>query len=329
MSGVLVALAFPPYGRAFLAWVGLVPAFLALARCSPRGAILGGLVFGALAVTMGVWGLHAAGKSIPTTEPGDVRIVGIQGEGILLDDYLQTSVEALRLSPSARLVVWPEYALGRTLTERGREIETVRAFAGEWNVPVLFGAARGRTNTDFENTLFLVGATGVIGTQVKSEPIPFFVDGHAAKGREPLTAGGMTFGAAICYDLDFPYVSRELVAKGAQLLVFPTMDAEHWGEVEHIQHATIAPLRAVEHRRWIVRVASSGISQVIDPYGEVRLSTPIGKRAILPADVRLSSETTLYDRGGWLLPHVCLGVAALLVAIAAVRERALSKRPPA
>lgn len=451
LSGVLTALAFPPHGRAFLAWVGMVPAFLAIARATPHGAILGGFVFGiaqeallltwffgvfggfafvplfvyiawyailfgftsrvvrhcgehallwaapvmwvavefvrselfpirfawfglglsqhanlpvlqaasvvgayglslaialanaalawamdrfstgrcfgALAVTVGVWGLHAAGRSIPTTEAGDVRIVGIQGEAIRLDEYLQASVEALRGSPGARLVVWPEYAIGKTLTERSAELETVRAFAGEWNVPVLFGAARGRTSTDFENTLYLVGSTGVLGTQVKSEPIPFFADGHAAKGREPLTAGGMSIGAAICYDLDFPYVSRELVAKGAQVLVFPTMDAEPWGEVEHLQHATIAPFRAVEHRRWVVRVASSGISQVVDPYGEVRLATPIGKRAILPADVRLSTEETPYDRGGWLLPHVCLGVAALLVVIAGVRERRASRVP--
>lgn len=448
LSGALVSLSFPPYGHAWLAWVGLTPAFYALARGSHGSALLGGLLFavvqeafllrwlfsvfagfafiplaiyaawyvvlfglasrvvkrlgpGALlwttpvmwvavefvrselfvikfawfglgysqaanlpvlqaASVVGVYGLtlgiafanatiawvaerftagrflagfvvasavsmlHVAGTSVPHAPPGNYQVVGVQGEGLPMDRFLESSLEGLRQMSQARLVVWPEYSLSRKIDRTSPEVERVRAFAAEWHVPVLFGAPcavdppRPR---EFENTVLLVGPEGVRGSQVKSEPVPFFADGRAATERVPLNVGGAKIGAAICYDMDFPYVTRELVTGGAQLLIYPTMDMESWGEMQHVQHAAMTPLRAVEHRRWVVRVASSGISQVVDPYGRVRLTTPIGKTAILPAEVALLGGLTLYARFGWLLPHVCLGLAVLLLIIAAVRER--------
>lgn len=452
ISGALVSLSFPPYGQAWLAWIGLTPAFYALARCSHRMALLGGLLFAVVeeglllrwffavfhefaflplaiyaawyvvlfgltsrvvrrlganallcatpvlwvavefvrsevfpikfawfglgysqsanlpvlqaAAVVGAYGLsfgiafanaaiawvadqftvgrfmlglvvasavsfvHVAGTSVPDVPPGDYQVVGVQGEGLLLERYLESSVEGLRLSPEARLVVWPEYSMRKVVDPLHVDVERVRAFSAEWHVPVLFGAAcalqppRGK---EFENTVLLVGPEGLRGSQVKSEPIPFFTDGRRAQDRMPLNVGGAKIGAAICYDMDFPYVTRELVAEGAQLLVYPTMDAEDWGETEHVQHAAMTPLRAVEHRRWVVRVASSGISQVVDPYGRVHRATPIGRPAVLTADVALMSGLTYYARFGWLLPHVCLGLAVLLLIVAAARERAAAR----
>lgn len=452
LSGALVALSFPPYGQAWLAWVGLTPVFYALACGSSRSAFFGGFLFAAVqealllrwffsvfgafaflplaiyaawyvvlfglaarvvrrlgphallfaapamwvavefvrsevfpikfawfglgysqsgnlpvlqaASVVGAYGLslgiafanatiawvaerfssarfmagfavasavslvHVAGTSVPHAPPGDYQVLGVQGEDLSLDKFLETSAEGLRQLPDARLVVWPEYSISRRVGPGSPEVERVRAFAAEWNLPVLFGAP---CSTDppvpreFENTVLLVGPEGMRGSQVKSEPIPFFADGRPAKERVPLHVGGAKIGAAICYDMDFPYVTRELVTGGAQLLVYPTMDAEPWGEMEHVQHAAMTPLRAVEHRRWVVRVASSGISQVVDPYGRVRLTTPIGKPAILPAEVALFGGLTLYARFGWLLPHVCLGLTVLLLIIAAARERRASR----
>ncbi|MEK7865652.1 MAG: nitrilase-related carbon-nitrogen hydrolase [Planctomycetota bacterium] len=453
LSGALVSLSFPPYGHAWIAWVGLTPAFYALARGSHGAALLGGLLFAAVeeafllrwffsvfaefafvplavyaawyvvlfglasrvlkqlgpsallwttpvmwvavefvrselfvlkfawfglgysqsanlpvlqaASVVGVYGLsfgiafanaaiawvadrftatrfvtglavasavslaHVAGSSVPQAVPGDFQVVGIQGEGLPMDKFLESSVEGLRQVSQARLVVWPEYSLSRKIDLTSPEVERVRAFAAEWQVPVLFGAPCATNpprRLEFENTVLLVGPEGVRGTQVKSEPIPFMADGRRAEDRMPLSVGGARVGAAICYDMDFPYVTRELVVEGAQLLVYPTMDAEPWGETEHVQHAAMTPLRAVEHRRWVVRVASSGISQVVDPYGRVRQTTPIGKPAILPAEVALLGGLTPYARFGWLLPHVCLGVAVLLLILAARRERAARRR---
>ena len=119
--------------------------------------------------------------------------------------------------------------------------------------------------------------------------------------------------------MDFAYISRELVDKGAELLVFPTMDATHWGVLQHRQHATLAPFRAVEHRRFLVRVASSGISLIIDPYGRTLARTGIGpgRAQVMTGEVGLSGARSFYTRWGYFLPHLCMAFTALLLALTA------------
>ena len=58
-----------------------------------------------------------------------------------------------------------------------------------------------------------------------------------------------------------------MVADGAEFLVAPTMDAIHWGEKQHLQHAELFRHRAAENRRWMMVAATSGLTQVIDPNG--------------------------------------------------------------
>lgn len=75
----------------------------------------------------------------------------------------------------------------------------------------------------------------------------------------------------------------------------------------------LAPFRAVEHHRWLVRVASSGISLVVDPYGRVVKKTGIAAGSVLDGEVALRQDQTLYTRYGYHLPHVCLLVTLGLV----------------
>ena len=65
------------------------------------------------------------------------------------------------------------------------------------------------------------------------------------------------------------------------------------------QHFASAILRAVEEGVPVIRVATTGISGVIDSYGHVRTSLPFGTTGII--DTRLPSaqpQVTLYARMG-------------------------------
>jgi apolipoprotein N-acyltransferase len=97
------------------------------------------------------------------------------------------------------------------------------------------------------------------------------------------------------------------------------MEPVGWGDTERMQHPMVTPLRAIENRRWVMRVASSGVSQVIDPYGRVvaqlGIDAPGGRIA---AKVGWHSERTPYLRAGWLIPYLCMWATPLIVVSAAV-----------
>ncbi|MFQ5810628.1 MAG: nitrilase-related carbon-nitrogen hydrolase, partial [Armatimonadota bacterium] len=106
---------------------------------------------------------------------------------------------------------------------------------------------------------------------------------------------------------------------GAQVLAVPTYDAADWGGVQHAQHSAMAQARAVEVRRWVVRAASSGISQIIDPKGNTRHELDFGAEGVITGEVRGSDELTPYTRVGYLIPYVSLGLVIAFLLIEAVR----------
>jgi apolipoprotein N-acyltransferase len=119
----------------------------------------------------------------------------------------------------------------------------------------------------------------------------------------------------VCYDLGFPEVSRNLAANGAQVLVVPTMDGYSWGRWEHLQHAGVAPLRAVETRRWVIRAASSGISMLVSPDGTVRKRMGYGEEGVLSGSFGIARGLTFYVRFGFLFSWICLAATVTLAVI--------------
>jgi apolipoprotein N-acyltransferase len=169
------------------------------------------------------------------------------------------------------------------------------------------------------NTVIVLGPDGeVLHRQVKSVPVQFMRDGLPAADRAPAETPLGKIGFAICCDMDFPFVTRELVREGAELLVSPTMDAESWGPAMKEQHASLAAIRAVEHQRWVIRCASSGVSLVAEPNGNVTTG-----KGVLCAKVEFWSPKGLYTRVGCYLSHFCAGFTLALLVLA------LRRRPTA
>ena len=142
-------------------------------------------------------------------------------------------------------------------------------------------------------------------------------DGSSTLG----TIQGQAFGTLICYESIFPNLSRELVAKGAKLLVNITND--HWfGESSAPrQHMEMAAFRAIENRRPILRAANSGFSALIDATGRVRSQTALNREAIIPVVVRPGTVATLFSLWGQGL-NVSLIMVSVGLAWALCRQRA-------
>ena len=118
-------------------------------------------------------------------------------------------------------------------------------------------------------------------------------------------------GTPICFDGDYEGVYRGMTAAGAEFFVAPTMDAESWTARQHDQHAALTRIRACENGRWVFVVATSGVSQLIDPNGHLHARLGALQQGVISGTLQREFKITFYTRFGWLTPWVLLALAAL------------------
>jgi len=190
------------------------------------------------------------------------------------------------------LVVWPENAVDFYLErEPMLRMQLARAAA---LAPggLLVGSPRLAADFEARNSAQLLARDGtIVAVYDKQHLVPFAEEGllpvDAAVASEPVYGPGPRaeplasavgrLGTMICYEVIFPGLVRDLVRRGAEVLVNLSndswLDAGTGAALE--QHFSIAVFRAIETRRDLVRVAGSGVSGFVDPLGRVR--TTIGR----------------------------------------------------
>jgi len=144
---------------------------------------------------------------------------------------------------------------------------------------------------------------------------------------EDADAGVPPFAMAICYEIVFPDHVRRQVARGATFLATITNDAWFGDTFAPYQHFSMARMRAVETRRYLVRAANTGISGVVDPWGRVLAVSRLNESALTVATIRPLSSRTLYVRWGDVLPRLCI-VLAVVGALFGCKSRS-APRPSA
>ena len=291
---------------------------------------------------LGIWrariaGVDAAIARGPTLRIGIVQTnLGVQEKGIsperAHDRYLEQT-RALLAGGPVDLIVWPETAYRAGL--HGPLPISGELVRDDVSVPLLFGASFVRTDTGPRvayNAALLIDADGMIrDVYSKNLLIPFteYVPlaglvpwltsrfhrpSHFAASKQvpPLVLGSWRIATPIGYEAVRPAFVRRMVLEGQpQLLVALADDAWFGTSQEPGLHLAMASLRAVEHRRSLVRATNSGISAVIDPAGREVARTGLLTRENLRASVVLLDETTLYTRWGdwfgWLCAVIVIG----------------------
>ena len=235
------------------------------------------------------------------------------------------------------LVVWPETAyvrgLRRPLPISGRPIRE------DLSVPLLFGASSvweedGRRVT--ANSALLIDADGTIRDAYDKNLLiplteyvplaaylpaiarwfPHVQDFGAATDTPALRLGPWRIATPICYEaIRSDFVRRMMARAQPNLLVTLANDAWFGDSAEPWMHLALARLRAVEHRRYLVRATNSGISAIVDPTGRIIVQSGLLTRESLRGTVRLLESTTLYaqlgDWPGWLSLAIVLSALAL------------------
>jgi len=293
-EGPNLALIYWPgvYGVGFLlmasgAWLALLP----------RRALLVGTACALVLLAL----LCSLSLTSPVAESSDARPVRVAAIQIEHKHDLEV-LEALKLlranHPEAEVLALSELAFDGVVPARVLKWcakEKVNLIAGGKD-PV---SADGKV---FYNSVFIVGPDGnVIHKQAKTIPIQLMADGLPAPDQTLWNSPWGKLGFCICYDKSFTSVTDKLVRLGAQALIVPTADEIEWGACEHRLHARIAPVRAAEHRLPVLRVASSGISQLIERDGRVTAT------ASYPGDLALLSGTLRLGETGRIPPDRWLG----------------------
>jgi apolipoprotein N-acyltransferase len=234
------------------------------------------------------------------SEPVHVGIA--QGNMPLLqsrEDHTESLRRHLRMTDELRergadFAVWSESAVMWNIPEDDYDHFLQGLFTRRLHIPTLFGALlvshddAGRFRA--YNVALDADADGrIVGRYDKhyllafGEYIPFGEmfpqlydwspnSGHLTPGKsiDPVPLAGHPVSALVCYEDILPGFVNDAVNHGSpEMIVNVTNDAWFGDTTEPWIHLALAEMRAVEHRRYLIRSTNSGVSAVVDPVGRV------------------------------------------------------------
>jgi len=143
---------------------------------------------------------------------------------------------------------------------------------------------------------------------------------EAGDRRRPLAVPGLPpVAATICYEAIF---TGAVLPDGArpELILNVTNDGWFGDTPGPRQHFAQARLRAVEEGLPLVRAANTGVSAVVDPYGRVTASLPLGAEGVLDASLPVAISPPIYTKLGNGAPLAMVLVCLLVVLTARGRR---------
>ncbi len=260
--------------------------------------------------------------------------------GSVVREHVKLTDELLRAEHGhIDLVVWSETAVALPLAEELLPSGLRRRWGSTFDVPIVLGAVVQGANRTLWNSVVLAEGDGFVCPTCRYDKqvlIPF----AESRSENPL---GVTFpdsgrfsagprdgvlpfrehrlGALVCYEILFADKVRELVrTKRPGLLLNLSNDGWFGRSDEPWLHLALAKFRAVEHRLFMVRATTNGVSAIIDPSGRELATTNLFERTTLTGNVAWLEAGTLY--GAWGdLPWQAAGVVLLAWGFVKRRKR--------
>jgi apolipoprotein N-acyltransferase len=304
-----------------------------------------------------------AGAGSPGTDEGaTVRVAAVQGnvpgKGMnafaerraVLNNHVRATHElATRIEGGTTeqpdFVVWPENSTDIDPFVDDTVHDDIQDAVDAVGVPVLVGAMIGGPGpVDVRNQgIVWAPGSGPGESYSKTHPVPFgeYIPHRAqlaqlferldqiardmVPGTEPgvLDLAGTTIGDVICFEVAYDDVVHDVVKGGAELLVVQTNNATYMDTGQIEQQFVTARLRALETSRWVVVVATNGVSGIIAPDGSVVDRAPVKETAVLERDVPLRDGLTPALRiSRWLELGILLVAAGAVSATIALDRRA-------
>ncbi len=231
-----------------------------------------------------------------------------------------------------KLVIWPESAMPFLILRREKILRKLADILPKNHI-LLAGnvrfekgqggkALRGKTGGKFYNSLLMFDDKAeVLALFDKKHLIPFgeympfkpffnliglkqLANSHGAfevgsKSRYIKEAGIPAFAPLLCYEVIFP--DEVIEGKRPAWLLNVTNDAWYGLSDGPYQHLHYSKVRAVEQGLPLIRAANTGISAIINPYGQIVTQLGLGEMGIVRGKLPRPVNPTPYARyGDWL-----------------------------
>ena len=334
-----------PYGLSFaIVWGN---AALALALMRPRRwvPLLASAVMAASIVGYGVWRMPVVQAAIDVAPAVSVGLVqgnvGIYEKGnvalfdINLEKYRELSRE---MQSTVDVLIWPESvaqwwvpAQDTLLEPQHNPFVGVEAFLIYGGLAFDYPPEGGAAPLTYNSAFLIDGSGRVHGRYDKHVLIPFgeyipgaslfpslyelspqtgqFTPGTAIQTLD--VPGKVRIAPLICYE-DVPAgIARTMTAGGAEALLTIFNDAWFGRSMAPYQHEAIAIWRAIENRRYFLRVGNAGVSGVVDPFGRVLDRLGMFTAESLRTEIRPLRFETVYTRYGDVFAWSAVGATAL------------------
>ncbi len=249
---------------------------------------------------------------------------------------------------SPKLIVWPETAapfyMQNDTNARGNLLKLAKRTGAYMLVGALAFEADEENHEEYSllNSAFLLSPDmTILGRYDKVHLVPFgeyvplakllfFVNkltegiGDFSSGGSPknliMNDFGYSFATLICYESIFPNLTRGFVKDGADFLVNITNDAWFGKTSAPYQQISMAVLRAVENKRYLIRAANTGISAFIDPFGKITQRTGLFVEDVLTGEVATVNKMTFYSKHGDVFSQIISWILVMLI-IASYRRK--------
>lgn len=320
-----------------------------LAACLPlawlkRKPLAGTATLAAIAILVGVgfWGLLRMRHVLGSVPGAYVRLVQpnisqqMKWNKTQQDQHFQQLL-AFSAAPSAQPlthIIWPETAVTFDLdADQTRRSQLAAALPSD--AVLLTGTVRREPNYatnrwDYFNSLIAFDKNAAtLARYDKVHLVPFgeyvplrgfgpvaaataglgsFI---AGKGAQTITIQGLPpFSPLICYEVIFPGAVKD-AAHPPRLLINITNDGWYGHTAGPHQHLAISRMRAIEEGMPLLRVANTGISAVVDAYGRILQSQPLGTEGVIDTSVPQARQNlTIYGRIGNLGFFILWGILA-------------------
>jgi apolipoprotein N-acyltransferase len=296
------------------------------------GAVIAAVLYGAVRIPM----VDAATAAAPKARVGLVQAnLSLKAKREKGDAGLRRHLDLtrkLQQKEKLDLVVWSETSVvGVVREEDAAKYLHDRVTAG-LGVPAIFGAVLLRRVDDERkyvlfNSALLSDQRGRICDSCRydkqyllmfgeylplGESFPVMYRWSPNSGRfspgksvQPLPLGDHQIAVVICYEDIIPsFVGAVMSAGHPDLIVNMTNDAWFGDTTEPWIHLALAKLRAIEHRRFLVRSTNSGVSAFVDPVGRVLSHTETFTPTALAQEVAWLRGSTVFGvvgNGPWWL----------------------------
>jgi apolipoprotein N-acyltransferase len=329
-----------------------------LARGAPLRTRAGIVAAGALpALAAFAFGAAALRTADASDGPG-VRVALVQADvdlgsryrpelyGQNLDAYLDLTLDAIEQVRPA-VVFWPEAALTFHLDEEPLFRETIARVLAAGDAQLVTGGPWGVPGEAplYTNSVFVLDPDGRAGGRYDKQVLVPFAEFTPLGGVElvrrsfgrmrvfshgeraaPLPTRAGRAGILVCNEAMLPELAARRVRDGAELLVNPSNDSwiahRNWSRLAF----QMALLRAIEQRRWLVRVSTSGPSAIVDPWGRVQIESEPRSRAVIAGKLRAREALSLYARAGDAFALGCAAFVGLALAARAAPRRGRAAR---